>query len=274
MHVSQVSSNTVQAFYQPTNLIETMLENFRSITVNDLANINLLSRYDTKFIFPKNRLKRVFYYLAQDYRILKIGGRRLFAYETLYYDTDDLFFYRQHHDQKLGRYKVRCRRYVQSDQCFFEVKFKNNKKKTTKKRLPLKDKTINYAISETSKEFARGHIFLNDSNIMEKIKPKLKVDYHRMTFADAVRKERLTIDTGLTYSGKTLRHQLDNLIIAELKSERFSPHTPLFQYLKELKIHPVKFSKYCMGVVITRENIKYNRFKKNLLSLRKIEKGR
>ena len=235
--------------------------------------VKLLKRYDTKFIFHKSRLKSLFDYLYRDYKILEIDGRRLFSYETLYYDTDDFLFYRQHHNRKLGRYKVRCRRYVESGQCFFEVKYKNNKKKTTKSRLQLKDNIIRREISESSKKFARNHILMNDIDIMEKIRPKLKVNYHRITFSNTTTEERFTIDTGLTYSEDTpRRRRINGLVIAEHKCERFSPHAPMIQYLKGLDIHPVSFSKYCMGVALTEENVKYNRFKKKILALRKMDK--
>ena len=254
------------------DLIENTLDSFHPTTLENMNGIKLLSRYDTKFIFHKGMLKNVFDYLSQYYEILEVYGRRLFTYETIYFDTDDFFFYRQHHDQKLGRYKVRCRRYVESGQCFFEVKFKNNKQKTIKNRLLLEDKAINYMISEDSKEFARSHIFLDGIDIMEKIKPKLKVDYQRMTFASLTSKERITVDTGLTYTGETpYRHRLEGLIIAEHKSERFSPRAPLFQYLKNMKIRPANFSKYCMGVALIENKIKHNRFKKKIRTLRKMD---
>jgi hypothetical protein len=253
------------------NLIKNTLDDFRPTSLEDLNGLKLLKRYDTKFTFHKSRLKNVLDYLSRDYRILEIGGRRLFSYETLYYDTDDFFFYHQHHNRSYGRYKVRCRRYVESNQCFFEVKFKNNKKKTIKNRIPLNEKSIRREISESSKEFARSHILMNDIDIMEKIKPKLKVDYHRMTFANFASEERFTIDIGLTYSEGTPHHRrLDGLVIAEHKSERPSPNAPLLQYLKSMEIHPVGFSKYCVGVALTEENIKYNRFKKKILALKKM----
>jgi len=42
--------------------------------------------------------------------------------------------------------------------------------------------------------------------------------------------------------------------------------------LKRLHIHPFSFSKYCMGVVLTDPNAKYNRFKSKLMKIRKLTK--
>jgi hypothetical protein len=244
------------------------LAGFQPTTPEDLYTLRLLNRYDTKFIFHKDKLPSLFDYLAGDYKILEAGDDRSFEYENLYYDTDDYFFYHQHHNGKLNRYKFRSRRYIQSGMCFFEVKFKNNRRKTIKNRLPLGQVHISPDLSEESKLFAREHLVTDDGRIIDAIKPKLKIEYSRITFANHERKERLTIDTGLTYIGRnTSRRRIDNLAIAELKSERPSLNAALFQKLKELKIFPTRFSKYCIGIAMTEQNVKRNRFKKKLLKL-------
>lgn len=250
------------------NRMEDTLAAFRPTTLEDLDIIKLLKRYDTKFIFHRNQVDAVFDYLTENYDILEIGENRSFTYETVYYDTDDYLFYHQHHNRKLNRYKFRSRRYAQSDQCFFEVKFKNNRRKTIKSRLHLGQGGIQHSLSEDSKAFAREHMSVGDGRIIDDMKPKLKTEYSRITFANHAKKERLTIDTGLTYTGRNAgRHRFDNLVIAELKSEHNSLNTELFQHFKELKIFPTRFSKYCIGVAMTERNVKRNRFKKKLLKL-------
>ena len=49
------------------------------------------------FIFHKDKLKNVLDYLSKHYEILEIDNKRFFKYENLYFDTDDYFFYHQHH---------------------------------------------------------------------------------------------------------------------------------------------------------------------------------
>jgi len=253
------------------NRIENSLAGFHPTTLEDMNAIKLLKRYDTKFIFHKNQAGAVFDYLSGKYKILEIGDNRSFGYETLYYDTDDFHFYHQHHNRKLNRYKIRYRRYRQSDKCYFEVKFKNNRQKTIKSRLPLTNGNIHSDLSEETKRFAKERMIIGDCRIVDNIKPKLKVEYNRITFANHAGKERLTIDTDLTYiDGKANRNKIDNLIIAELKSENVSPNAELYQYFKGLKILPTKFSKYCIGVAMTGLNVKRNRFKKKLMKLNRL----
>ncbi|MGD9213578.1 MAG: polyphosphate polymerase domain-containing protein [Desulfobacteraceae bacterium] len=253
------------------NQMENALADFHPTTLDDMNGIKLLKRYDTKFTFHKDQLADVFDHLTQKYKILEIGQNRSFAYETLYYDTDDYLFYHQHHNQKLNRYKVRCRRYRQSNQRFFEVKFKNNRKKTIKSRLPLANGDIHPDISEESKIFAKERMTNGHRRIVDQLSPKLKVEYNRITLTNQAKKERLTIDTDLTYiDNNSKRCRIDNLIIIELKSERASMNSELYQYLKGLNILPAKFSKYCMGVAITEQKVKRNRFKKKLLRLNRL----
>lgn len=244
------------------------LAEFQAIDLDELNAIKLMKRYDRKFIFHKDKLKSVFDYLLSEYKVLEIGANRFFRYENLYYDTADRFFYSQHHNRKLNRYKLRCRKYIETDQCFFEIKFKNNKKKTIKTRLLLGGRDISDELTEESKEFARKSVLINNCNIVDMVNPSLWIRFDRITFGNFINKERLTFDVNLTYTDKRLNSmKINNLVIAELKSEKISMNSLFFQYLKSIKIFPSRFSKYCMGIAIMEKDTKYNRFKRKLLRL-------
>ena len=241
---------------------------FNTTTLEGLNALKLLKRYDTKFVFCREKLMQVFDFLSKQYDILEIDNRRYFKYESLYYDTDEYFFYHQHHNRKYDRYKIRFRTYIDLNQCFFEVKHKNNKKKTIKSRLLLNNNSDFNILSEESKSFAKNRIALSNRDIIDQINPKLEVNFDRITFADHVNKKRLTIDLNLSFTNKnSFQKKLDNLVIAELKSDNCSCNSQFSQYLKGLKIYPARFSKYCIGLAVTEKNIKSNRFKKNLLKL-------
>jgi len=249
--------------------LKNSLNYFKRLSLEDLDDIKLLKRFDTKFVFHKDKLKSVFEYLYQQYGILEIEGNRNFRYQSLYYDTDDYFFYHQHHNKKLNRYKIRCRRYIESDQCYFEIKFKNNKSKTIKTRLLLEEGIITPSLSVNKKEFVRKNITNGFNDFLaETIRPKLWVIFDRTTLADPISKERFTFDLNLTYIDiNSNRHSFSDLVIAELKSESLSLDPLFFQHLKSLKIFPTTFSKYCMGIVTVNKDIKANRFKRTLLKL-------
>jgi len=251
---------------------EDRLGRFHSLSLEELDCVKLLKRFDTKFVFHRDKLPFVFDYLNGHYGILEINRNRVFKYESLYYDTDDYFFYHQHHNKKLNRYKIRCRRYIESDLCYFEMKFKNNKKKTIKKRLLLEDKLIGHELSGKMIEFGKNWILNDYKPILDKIKPKLRIEFDRITLASQASKERLTFDLNLAFTdSKSKYYKINNLIIAELKSETRSLNPEFLHHLKNLKIFPSTFSKYCIGIATTDNQVKSNRFKKTLLKLKSFD---
>ena len=253
------------------NQIADALSRFNPTYLKGMDEIKLLRRYDTKFVFCREKLPAVFDFLSGFYNVLEIDNKRIFQYESMYYDTDDYYFYRQHHNKKYNRYKIRCRKYVDSNQCYFEIKQKNNKRKTIKSRLLINADHFFTELSDESKSFAKESVSLSNVNIIDQIKPKLGVDFDRITFANHYQKERFTIDLNLSFTNRnSLQKVMEDVVVAELKSEEHSVNSQLIKYLKELKIYPVTFSKYCIGVAMTERNIKHNRFKKSLLKLKKI----
>ena len=245
--------------------IEEYLSGFTRIDLEGLNTINLMKRYDTKFIFHIDKLPAVLNHLYPDYTALEIAGRRIFQYQNLYYDTPDYFFYHQHHNQKLNRYKMRCRNYVDMEKCFFEVKHKNNKGKTIKNRLLLYDKRIfREELSNREKAFAKNCLQNGNVQKIDQINPALLVSYNPITLANLNKGARITIDVNLTFSDQSHFLTFDHLAVAELKYAHFVLISAFFENLKRLQIRPAKFSKYCMGVVIMGKNVKYNRFKSNL----------
>ncbi|HSA15084.1 MAG TPA: VTC domain-containing protein [Spirochaetota bacterium] len=250
--------------------IERNLAVFRAIGLENLQTIRLMKRHDTKYLLHRNRLSSVLEYLYEHYEILEIDKKRSFRYDTLYYDTDDYYFYSQHHNQKLNRHKVRFRKYLDIDRCYFEVKFKSNKEITEKNRLLLGGCEVDCGMSDNLKEFARAYIPNEGGIIVEGICPRVRIGYSRITLANRLDRERLTFDLNLRYDNvNSAGCSLDNLVIAELKQGSFSRNSPFMQCFRDMRIFPAKFSKYCTGVALTERNVKTNRFKKRLLQLEK-----
>ena len=110
------------------------LERFRSIGLDEMDGIRLMNRVDTKFVTTDAMLEEILLRAESEYRVLEIDGIRMSAYDTLYYDTADLEMYMAHHNRRLRRYKVRTRTYLNSGESFLEIKRKNNRGRTKKKR--------------------------------------------------------------------------------------------------------------------------------------------
>ena len=77
--------------------IDNRILQFQGIDLEGLNAIRLMNRQDTKYIFHISFLPDVLEKLNRDYFVLDIDSHRLMTYDSLYYDTDDLHFYIQHH---------------------------------------------------------------------------------------------------------------------------------------------------------------------------------
>jgi len=240
------------------------LENFQKISLEELNRVKLRNREDTKFIFNQNTLPLLLEKIKPFYRILGINGDHTFIYENTYFDTDDFLFYNQHHNEKRKRFKVRFRKYSSTKELFFEIKIKNNKNRTMKKRLLVNEK--NGILGEQEKRLVSEIIGLSP----EKLTPKLSVQFSRITLADNNFNERLTIDTNLSVKNGVSSKIFDQLVVSEIKQKYYNPKSDFIQILRDLKIPEMRFSKYCMGMLHVHEKIKYNRFKPKVLRINKI----
>jgi len=73
------------------------LDYFHPITLSELnATARFLDRIDTKYILSFDKLEELLPLFAKEFYILQIANHRIFSYDNVYMDTDDLMFYYQH----------------------------------------------------------------------------------------------------------------------------------------------------------------------------------
>ena len=101
-------------------VINNILSSFEPISLNQMEEVKLMNRTDTKFVFEYSLLEKVMEEIKAHYYVLDISGVRLNAYRSLYFDTEDFKFYFEHHNGKKNRNKVRYREYINSGLCFLE----------------------------------------------------------------------------------------------------------------------------------------------------------
>ena len=200
--------------------LKSELSRFEKITLSEMDNVKLMSRTDTKFAFNISILPKVLEKLSQFYRVMEIDGDRLHHYKSLYFDTEDRKFYTEHHNRRVNRNKIRFREYVGSDLTFLEIKLKNNKGKTIKKR--IKVDSISEKITEKQQEYIDKII-----GYTIKVNAKQWIKFSRVTFVHKTKKERLTMDINLTFNNKKDEGDLKNIVIAEVKQERMSRSSDL-----------------------------------------------
>lgn len=242
---------------------EEILKDFVPVSLAEMDSVRLMDRSDTKFIFLLTKLPDILEKLRHDYFVLEVNGNRVNQYKTLYFDTEDFSLYRHHLHGKLSRNKVRFRTYVCSDVHYFEIKNKNNKNRTLKTRIKWKETDL--TIQGNAKSFLEKETSLQSETLV----PKLIVRYSRITLVNKTQSERLTLDLDVSYQFEELHKTIPDIVIAELKQDIHN--ISVFKQLMHREhIREAKFSKYCMGVGFLYPQMKFNRFKPNLLTLNKI----
>lgn len=243
------------------------LESFERITLDEMKDIRLMRRIDTKYVIRSETLPRLLEMLTTDYFIQQddLSGRRAFEYLTLYYDTHGYAMYHSHQSGKLNRFKIRTREYCDSHCCFLEIKYKSNKGITQKIR--IEHNGAHSLDLADSKKFIDTHTPYCPSLL----EAKLESRYRRITLVNKDKTERLTIDYDLEFqnirTNKTVR--LPRLTIIEIKKERCIPSL-IEQKMKQLHITPYRVSKYCLGTALTDPQVKYNAMKRKMIHIHKI----
>jgi len=243
-----------------------------------MESVKLMNRIDTKFAVPLSLLPAILEAAKESYYIQQIDGKRIATYDTLYYDTDTLDMYIRHHDRQLVRQKIRVRQYVDSRLTFLEIKRKNNKGRTKKKRIVVPGFELTADTQSVLKHKKKADetvtieqfIGTQSRYAWDILSPHLWTKFRRITLVNKAKTERLTMDLDLVWENVVtgVSNTFANLVIVELKRDG-NARSPMIAIMQNLRIHPLKISKYCIGTALTTPDIKKNRFKSKI---RKIEK--
>lgn len=245
-------------------IMKSILNTYEPITLEEMKGIRLMKRTDTKFVTTISKLQEVLRLAQSNYRVQIIDNVYDLPYSTRYYDTLHCDMFLEHHNGRKTRQKIRIRSYEQTGLSFLEVKNKNNRGRTVKKRILIPSE-------ETRHEECLQ--FLNEHSRYEpySLTPQLENHFHRITLVNKRMTERLTIDTDLCFHNVQTGCDcsLDQLVIIELKRDG-NTESPIREILRDLRIKPAGFSKYCMGMALTNQSLKRNRFKPRLHLLEKM----
>ena len=231
-----------------------------------MDSVALMDRTDTKYAFTFDDLPKFLELIKDDYRVLDVNGFRISRYESLYFDTIDFGLYHAHHKGAVNRFKIRYRKYVESDLNFFEVKFKNNRGRTIKNR--VKRNQIDPTIKENAEDLLKEKTSMESDHL----EAKLWVNYSRITLVNKHSPERVTLDLDLTFKNDNEEKIIHNLIIAEVKQDK-AAISKFIRVMKQNHIREGSISKYCYGVISLFNTIKHNNFKPSLILLKKILNG-
>ena len=249
-----------------------ILQSFPPISLEEMKAVKLMNRIDTKYLVDRDRLPDILSRLTGHFYVQELAGRRIAHYNTLYYDTPDVQMYHVHHAGKLHRQKLRARIYCDTDTAFCEIKTKNNKKRTKKKRVELALTDFGNMLENSEiRDFVSKKLWYAP----ELLVPQVENEFDRITLVNMGKTERLTIDMDIHFRNRYTQRsaEVPHLVIVELKQDG---NIPSFfkSVLFDMRIHPYRISKYCLGTMLTNPDVKMNRFKKKLRYIDKLHSNR
>jgi hypothetical protein len=229
--------------------VSTPLAGLSPIGLDDLLDrAALQTRVDRKYVVPRAAVDRLLASLDPSTEVLEIGGLRTFTYETLYFDTPDLTSYRLTAYGRRRRFKLRTRTYVDSDQCWLEVKVPGARGSTVKHRAPYRHE------HRTTLDPGRG--FVEEVLVGHRAAtflPTLVSRYRRSTLYLPATASRVTIDTDLAWYDEHHALYLPHLAVVETKSSAAA--SAVDRSLWRLGIRPTRISKDATALAALRTEL-------------------
>ncbi|MEP7018328.1 MAG: VTC domain-containing protein [Actinomycetota bacterium] len=211
---------------------------------------SLQERVDHKYLVPTQELSELIAGRRADYGVLQIDQRCSFGYETVYFDTPDMLTYRQHAQGVRRRFKVRVRRYQESELLRLEIKTQGVRSRTVKYALDGADNVHGPTATfvRQSLDDSYGSNYLAD--VVSTLEPGLVMTYRRTTLVSLRGGERVTVDTGLSIDHHGAQAKLlPGLALVEVKSADLRSGTD--RVLLRARFRHLSFSKYVAGIELT-----------------------
>ena len=241
------------------------INTFDFLSLEELDKVKLLNRVDSKFVIHIKDFPDILEEIKSDYKVLQIETKRIHRYESLYFDTVDFALYKYHHNEKQDRFKVRYRKYIDSGQCYFEIKYKEKGNRTDKKRAKRVD--INMTLSEADIKMIEHDLIKGET-----LQQKVWVYFDRITLADNNFKERITLDLNIRFDNNKTQKSFPELVVFEIKQEKSSYSSSCIKACTKRHYEETGFSKYSTAVAMM-EDVKNNNFKPNFIKINKLING-
>ena len=243
-------------------------QQFDVVSLDELnRNASMLTRLDNKYLVPEQVLRLVLAQFSKHFDILEIDKNRLFHYESCYFDDANFRCYFDHHQGRRQRIKVRTRQYVESGLCFIEVKLKDSRGITIKRRMPYPIEKFGMLDEQAIAYINEQHVELYGRPFSTELNPTLQMRYGRATLVAKQGGERVTIDQKIHFKHNGQEFSTANdIFVIETKSANGNGIADAI--LRQLHQHPSnRCSKYCVGMCITQQVDRFNVFMPTLRKL-------
>lgn len=248
-----------------------------------LAELNakaaMQTRVDRKYIVEGRYAAEILSDLPGEASVLEIDGERHFAYNSVYFDTENLDSYRLAATGRRNRYKIRTRSYLDAGATFLEVKTEGARAVTVKERIPYPSNDrayLNAAGRDYVEESLRGLI----ETPVTAFEPVLTTSYRRTTVLLPASENnpvdsRMTIDTNLTWTPMSEQalarasmyevgtdYTAAGMVIIETKSG--SSPSIADRHLWRAGVRPSKISKFATGLAALNPDLVSNKWNRTI----------
>lgn len=257
--------------------IKQELLHFEPIGLDQMKEVKLMNRIDTKYVIPLSQLGPLLHIAAPEYFVQCTDGKRTAEYHTIYLDTKEHRMYNNHETGRKIRQKIRIRQYIDTQNTFLEVKKKNNHGRTKKKRIEIDSSLM---AQSSTHDIARmlnqeAKVFIQERSwfTLPELKSHVENRFERITLVNRAFTERLTIDLCVRFHNHETGRDADigHLVIIELKRDG-ATYSPMYNLLLRMHIHQGGFSKYCIGCALTNDKLRRNNFKEKLHRIEKMKR--
>lgn len=245
------------------------LEPIRLEELNEQA--ALLTRTDRKYIIDAQLAHRLLPRLSAGSMVLEIEGQRGSGYSSVYFDDPQRASYLSAARNRRRRFKIRTRSYLDSGQCFLEVKTEGAREQTVKERIAhpfdqrfeLLDSGCQYV--RDTLEHGLGHLPVQ----LQAMAPVLESSYRRTTLFHPASLSRVTLDEELAWLDPGTGRCIGcTQVVLETKAALNAG--PVDRLLWRHGVRPARISKFATGLGLLHPQLPANRWHhtiKNRLSL-------
>jgi hypothetical protein len=232
--------------------VDAQLERMEPISLEELnAQARLMTRVDRKYFVPRQLFLQLLRATDEDFQVLEIARKHRFQYRTVYFDTPDFRFFRDHVQGRRQRFKVRTRTYVDTGSSHLEVKSKGYRGQTVKQRIahPI-DRP--FELTGSGQNFvasildAKTGLSAKPQVAASDLTPVLETVYDRITLTHDG--QRLTCDLDITTRSGDHSHVGPTDVLVETKSP--GGVSIWDDLLAQAGIREHRVSKYCVGAAL------------------------
>lgn len=228
----------------PASVLDTAVASLDPVDLDGLTTLaDLQTRSTRKYVVTPEMAAEMISSLKPTSLGLSIDESRVFAYETLYFDTPDRALYLDTAHRRPHRFKVRIRHYPDAEHPMLELKTKNGRGATVKFRRPYQ--------TDRPDELDRGARdwvdSLVDTEETDRLAPALITRFGRATVVASAGDARYTFDEKVRCLDPSGGREADVTgVVVECKSVTNAAAGD--RWLWRQGVRPVALSKYCTGM--------------------------